>query len=205
MWALYIALFGGVFWLCKLGHDRLQSKETDRRIAMLQAQYERWENSVRDDFLNKWTIDMVHKESGYLKLQEEALDVIHKLPGMEFAKLQGARSSAARHAVRFIVMVKRGKLPHGDCDRIPLSIWQCTDISFSKKAIAEFARWAESTMQANGHPEARLYYSEKLSGAVNNYEKSAIFLWEPAITSFEGVYSASYQGIERVIIGESSK
>lgn len=205
MWALYVALFGGVFWLCKLGHDRIQSKETDRRIVALQAQYERWTDSVKDDWLNKWTIDMVGKESGYLKLQEEAIDVIRKLPGMEHAKLQGARSSAARHAVRFIVMVKRGRLPNGDCDRIPMSIWQCTDISFSKRAIVSFARWVEHTMQANGHPEARLFYSEKLSGAVNDYEKRAVFLWEPVIDSFDGMYSASFQGLEQVIIGNNPR
>ena len=67
MWALFIAIFGGVFWICKLGHDRLQAKETDHRIAKLQAQYERCENSVRDDWLNKYTIDMVKTEVGFLK------------------------------------------------------------------------------------------------------------------------------------------
>lgn len=204
MWALYVALFGGVFWLCKLGHDRLQARETERRIDVLQAQYERWKTSVQDEWLNKYTIDMVKTERGYLKLQEEALVVIRELPGMEHAKLQGVRSSAARHAVRFIAMVNQGKLPHGDCDRIPLSIWHCTDVSFSKRAIVAFARWAETTMQAHGHPEARLYYSEKLSGAVNDYEKSAVFQWEPVVTSFDGMYSASYQGLEQVMVGKDS-
>lgn len=204
MWALYIALFGGVFWICKLGHDRLQVKEADRRIALLQAQYERWEDSVRDDLLNKYTMDMVKTNRGFLELQREAIDVIHQLPGMEHAKMQSSLSNAARHAVRFIVMVKRGKLPHGDCDRIPMSIWQCTDVSFSKEAMVAFVRWVESAMQKNGHPDARLYYSEKLSGAVNNYEKGAVFQWEPALISFDGVYSVAYQDIEQVIIGESS-
>ncbi len=205
MWALFIAIFGGVFWFCKLGHDRLQAKETDHRIANLQAQYERWENSVRDDWLNKYTIDMVNTEGGFLKLQEEAIEVIRQLPGMEHAKMQCGLSDAARHAVRFIVMIKRGKLPHGDCDRIPMSIWQCTDVGFSKRSMVAFARWAEATLRANGHPDAKLYYSKKLSGAVNSYEKSAVFQWEAALISFDGVYSVSYQGVEQVMIGADSE
>lgn len=205
MWALFIALFGGVFWACKLCNEKAKSKEFDRRVALHEDRINQWKSAVLDDNLNAITLSMSESDDGFAELRNEATEVIRKLPGLTQADIGGRLSNSAKHAARYIYMVKRGKLPHGDDRDIPLSVWRCTDLEFSKKSMVAFAQWVENTMRANGHAEARLCYSRKSLGAVNPHDKSVVFVWAQTLFDTDDTVSLSEPNIEAAIAGESSE
>lgn len=181
------------------------ARELDTKIALEEERTKLWKAAVLDDSLNAETMAMTETEEGFQKLRNEAIDVIRQIPGLETANISGRHSYHNRSAVRYIYMVKRGKLPHGHDTQIPISVWCCTDLEFSKKSMITFARWVEKTMQANGHANAKLYYSSRCSGAVNQYDKSVVFVWEPTMFATDGATKLSDRDIESNIVGESSE
>lgn len=197
MWAIFIALFGGLYWAFKLGNDRAKSNEADRRITDWRERNDRWQSSVLDEELNAKTMAMVETEEGFQELKDKALKVLRQLPGLEYADIQGRISSAAKHTVRFIEMVNHGKLPHGDESWLSGSLWSCLDLEFSKKAKAEFVRWVEKTMQQHGQSDARLYYN------IVGYD--AEFEWEQHMDTFENATSVNDPNLENIIHGESAE
>ncbi len=203
MWSFFIALFGGAFWTYKLVKEHLESKNFDLKVAANRYRTNLWKAEVLDDKLNAETMSMLETDDGFQKLQDEAIDIIRQLPGLEMANIFSRRSYHARCAVRYIYMVRRGKLPDGDEVEIPISVWCCVDLEFSKSSMVAFARWVEKTMRENGHPDAKLRYSSRLSGAVNQYEKSAVFVWEQTMFSLDNSTRISDANIEEIIVGET--
>lgn len=205
MWAIFIAVFGGLYWIYKLAGERIGIREFEKKSAAREDRTRAWKDSVLDDNLNSKAISMSETEDGFSMLRQEALDVIRKLPGLEEANVSNFISDNSKRSFIYIYMVKRGKLPRWDEMQIPASIWRCTDLEFSKRSMVAFARWVEKTMRDNGHQSARLRYSRRLSGAVNCYEKRAVFLWEQTLFDLNDSIRVFDTDIEDNIIGELSE
>ena len=53
MWAIFIAIFGGLFWAVKLGTDRMSTKEADQRLEQVRITQDRWYAQVENFRLEK--------------------------------------------------------------------------------------------------------------------------------------------------------
>ena len=42
MWAIFIAIFGGLFWAFKIGADRAASKQADQRLEQARIAQDHW-------------------------------------------------------------------------------------------------------------------------------------------------------------------
>ena len=48
MWAIFIALFGGLYWAFKIGSDRAASNMADAKLKQLRAMQDKWYEQVKD-------------------------------------------------------------------------------------------------------------------------------------------------------------
>lgn len=194
MWAIFIVLFGGLYWAFKIGGERAQSRETDRMFVDWKNRYDIWCHSIHDEELNARTMRMVETEEGFQVLKDRAQRIIRQIPGLEYADIGCRISSAARHAVRFFEMVTHGKLPHGDERWLSSSLWTCIDLEFSMQAKVELARWIEKTMQQNGQQNAHLY--------CKTIEHDVVFEWESHMSTVDGAISLNDPGIRNIVYGD---
>lgn len=113
MWAIFIALFGGIYWAYKIGSDRAASKQADEKIEQLRMTQDEWYKQV-DDYQLEVQIRTEPGTPEFRKQCDEALALIHTLPGLEKAEFDfGSRRKSSfyvSHMVLYIQMVKMGKL-----------------------------------------------------------------------------------------------
>ena len=195
MWAIFIALFGGLFWIFKIGADKSSSKQADERLKTIRSTQDDWYSQVKDYSLETH----VRAEPGtteFIKQAEEAISFIRTLPGLEQANFDfNSRSKSyfyVSQMVLYIQMVKLGKLPSLFITELGNYLELSLDIRPSKKARIAFGQWVESTLQAHGVKSARLYYTNK------DY---ASFEWEPFIFDFTNVIRVTDPELEAKMIG----
>lgn len=199
MWAIFIALFGGLYWAFKIGSDRTASNIADTKIRNMRSVQDRWYEQVKDFQLESKLV--VYPDTpGFLEKCDEAIAFIRTLPGLEKADFDFRSRKKSyfyvERIVLYIQMVKLGKLP-SDCicelgNYLELSL----DIRPSKAARIAFGKWVESSLKSFGVEHANLYYTGK------DY---ASFEWEPFIYDLAGVISVNAPELETKMIGMSTK
>ena len=195
MWAIFLAIFGGLFWIFKIGADKSLSKQADDKIKSMQETQDNWYSQVKDYGLET----QMRAEPGTMKFAkqaEEAIAFIRTLPGLEQATFDFKSRSKSQfyvsQMVLYIQMVKVGKLPSLFITELGNYLELSLDIRPSKKARIAFGQWVESTLQAHGVKSARLYYTNK------DY---ASFEWEPFIFDFTNVTRVTDPELEFKMIG----
>ena len=75
MWAIFIALFGGLYWAHRLGSDRSASKRADQELEIKKSYWEDWEKAVVDNTLEMHIdSDLIKPEiAGHIK--NDALEI----------------------------------------------------------------------------------------------------------------------------------
>lgn len=104
--------------------------------------------------------EATYSPSKYWEMEKDALEVIHSLPGLEYAGFKDLgiprRHYESIEIVRLIEAVQHGKVPQSITHTIhPLE--NALDMYVSKDAYIEFGRWLERTICENGAPDAELY------------------------------------------------
>lgn len=195
MWAIFIALFGGVYWSLKIFSDRAASGIADRRIEQASITQERWYRQVKDYNLET----EIRTEPGTLAFKaqcDEAIELIRTLPGLEKANFDFvSRKKSSFYVTQFVLyiqMVKRGKLPAMFITELGNDIELSLDTRPSKKARIMFGKWVASSLKAHGVSGANLYYTHK------NYSS---FEWEPFVCDFSNAVRIDDPDLESKMIG----
>lgn len=140
----------------------------DYRNTLLQRQQE-WKNTVEySDKEEKALVEATYSPSKYWEMEKDALEVIHSLPGLEYAQFKDKGIPRHDHyscvIVRLIEAVKHGKVPQTITNTIP-PLQEALDMYVSKDAYIEFGKWLERTIRENGAPNAELY-AQALGGYI---------------------------------------
>lgn len=195
MWAIFIAVFGGLFWMCKIGADCSASRQADRRIKQSKILQDNWYAQVKDYTLET----QIQAEPGTPEFRaqcDEAIAFIRTLPDLEKANFDfRTRKESSFYVSQFVLyleMVKRGKLSAMFVTELGNYIELSLDTRPSKKARIAFGQWVESTLKAHGVSDANLYYTQK------DY---ATFEWEPFIYDLSTAISVHDPNLESQMIG----
>lgn len=195
MWAIFIAIFGGLFWAFKIGADRAASKQSDQKLEQARITQDHWYEQVKDYNLET----EIRTEPGTPAFRTQcdgAIAFIRTLPGLENANFDfGARRKSSFYVSQFVLyleMVKRGKLPAMFITELGNYIELSLDTRPSKKARIAFGKWVESTLKAHGVKGANLYYTKK------DY---ASFEWEPFIYDLSDAIRVDDPDLESQMIG----
>ena len=201
MWAIFIAIVGGLFWAFKIGSDRAASKNADAKLQQCRTNWKIWNNLVVDSQLeSRIETDLIVPETAR-QLKQDALELIRSFHGLDHADFNEHynnkyRDYYVRAMVEYIELVKRGKLPSLECSEIPNYIELSLDICPSKRARIEFCKWVENTLRSNGVEGARIYYTCK------DY---ASFSWEPYIHDTNTAIPLTDPNIESKMMGISTE
>lgn len=201
MWAIFIALFGGLFWAFKVGSDKTSSKQADKELEQHRQNWDEWDALVTDSQLEaQINSDLIRPETAVL-LKECALKLIRTFHGLEYADFNEHYNAKykdyyVRAMVSYIELVKRGKLPEMQCSEVPNYLELSLDIRPSKRTRVEFCRWLEETMKSNGVPDARLYYKG---------EDYASFAWEPYVFDSSKAVRVTDPDLESKMMGISTE
>lgn len=199
MWAIFIALFGIIFWAFKIGADRSSSREADRRLAQHKNNWDDWYAAVKDYDLEK-RIEAEFDAGAYNTMADSALQFIRTLPGLEYADFDYRSRKNSSYYIRslilYIEMVKRGKLESAHITELGNYIELALDLRPSKAARIAFGKWVENTLQEHGVTNARLYYTGK------DY---ASFEWEPFVYDHSKAYRITEPDLESKMMGSSSE
>lgn len=201
MWAIFIALFGGLYWVFKLGADRNLSKKAEASLQQCRLNWEEWSNLVVDSQLEtRVNTNLIIPETAE-QLKKDALTLIRSFYGLELADFNEHydnkyRDYYVRAMAKYIELVKHGKLPVLECSEIPNYIELSLDIRPSKRARIEFCKWVEDTMRSNGVESARIYYTGK---------SYASFRWAPYVYDTSTVIPLSDPDLESKMIGISTE
>ena len=85
MWAIFIALFGGLYLAYKLGSDRAASKRADLELDIKKSYWENWEQTVVDNELERRIdVELTVPESA-AKLKNDALNLVRSFYGLQYA------------------------------------------------------------------------------------------------------------------------
>lgn len=195
MWAIFIALFGGLYWAFKIGSDRAASNMADAKLKQLRAMQDKWYEQVKDYNLEV----QMRAEPGTPEFREQCDDVIafiRTLPGLETANFDFTSRKRSEfyvsQMVLYVQMVRIGKLPSlfltelGNCLELSL------DTRPSKAARIVFGKWVESALKSFGVEYANLFYTKK------DY---ASFEWEPFVFDLSKAISVSNPELESQMIG----
>lgn len=201
MWAIFIALFGGLYWAFKLGSDRAASNKAEARLQQHKINWEVWNELVTDHQLETQIETNLMMPEIYRQLKREALELIRSFYGLEHADFNEHYNKKyqdyyVRAMVKYIELVKRGKLPSLGCSEIPNYIELSLDIRPSKRARIEFCKWVEDTMRSNGVPGAKIYYTGK------DY---ASFSWEPYVYDISTAIPLTDPDLESKMMGISTE
>lgn len=195
MWAIFIALFGGIYWSIKLASEQSKTIIANDKIYNLGAMQSRWRQQV-EDYNLETQIRVHYGDPGFIEKCNEAILFIRTLPGLENANFDfHSRKKSSFYVSRmvlYIQMVKLGKLP-SDCIRelgnyLELSL----DTRPSKAARIAFGKWVQATLKSFRVENANLYYTGK------NY---ASFEWEPFIYDLTTATSINDHKLESKMIG----
>ena len=200
MWAIFIALFGGIFWAYKIGADKAASKRADFELDIKKSYWENWEQTVVDNELERRIdFDLTVPETA-AKLKEDALNIIRSFYGLQYADFNTYYDAKykdyyVRKLVAYIELVKHGKLPLLQHSDVPNYLELALDIRPSKRSRIEFAKWLENTMRDNGVIHATLYYKG---------EDYASFAWAPYVFDMSKAVALDDPNIESKMMGIST-
>lgn len=201
MWAIFIALFGGLYWAYRLGSDRSASKRADQELEIKKSYWEDWEKTVVDNTLEMHIdSDLIKPEiAGHLK--NDALEIIRSFHGLQHADFNNHYDAKykdyyVRKMAAYIELVRHGKLPPLQYREVPNYLELSLDIRPSKRSRIEFAKWLEQTMRANGVPNATLYYTGE------NY---ASFAWAPYVFDPSTAIAIDDPSLESRMMGISTE
>lgn len=195
MWAIFIALFGGMYWAFKIGADRAASNKADIRIANIREIQRRWYQQVKD-FDLETRVRVYPDTPGFIEKRNDAIAFIRTLPGLANANFDFHSRKNSYHYVTemvlYIQMVRMGKLTSATTTDFGNYLELSLDTRPSKAARIAFGKWVESSLKKHGVEHANLYYTSK------NY---ASFTWEPFIYDWNGVISVNDPTLESKMIG----
>ncbi len=200
MWAIFIALFGGLYWVYRLGSDRAASKRADQELDIKKSYWEDWEKTVVDNSLEtRIESDLIAPETSG-KLKSDAIELIRSFHGLQYADFNNHYDSKyrdyyVRKMAAYIELVKHGKLPLLQYREVPNYLELSLDIRPSKKSRIEFAQWLERTLRANGVPNATLYYTG---------EDYASFAWAPYVFDPSKAIGLDEPSLESRMLGIST-
>lgn len=150
-----------LFLMIEAGSSVSNNSETNKHRDSFFMEQERWERVVMYSNKEEETLnEATYSPSRYWEMEKAALEVIHLLPGLEYAEFKDKgiprKHGASREIVRLIEAVQHGRVPHSITHTIyPLE--NALDMYVSKDAYVEFGRWIERTIRENGVPNAELY------------------------------------------------
>lgn len=195
MWAIFIALFGGLYWAFKIGSDRAASNMADAKLKQLRAMQDKWYEQVKDYNLEV----QMRAEPGTPEFREQCDDVIafiRTLPGLETANFDFTSRKKSEfyvsQMVLYVQMVRIGKLPSLFVTELGNFLELSLDTRPSKAARIAFGKWVESTLKSFGVECANLFYTKK------DY---ASFEWEPFIFDLSKAISVNNPELESQMIG----
>lgn len=201
MWAIFIAIFGGLFWAFRVRADRVSSIKADTELNTLKTSWEKWSTTVMDDDLeSKIQTDLIVTETAK-KIKTSTLELIRSLHGLEYADFNEHYNAKykdyyVRTMVSYVELVRHGKLPALEMREIPNYIELSLDITPSKRARIEFCKWVEETMRSHGIENAKIYYTGK------DY---ASFVWEPYVFDFSTAIRVTDPDLESKMLGISTE
>lgn len=201
MWAIFVALFGGLYLAYKLGSDVAASKRFDREHNKHMTCWEEWERSVVDNSVEDRIESDIMSPETFIKLKQDTIELIRTFHGLKYADFNTYYDAKhkdfyVREMVKYIELVKRGKLPslgHGD---VPNYLELSLDIRPSKRSRIEFGKWLEKTMRSNGVSCAALYYTGK---------SYASFAWAPYIANLSSATRIDDPELESKMMGISTE
>lgn len=201
MWAIFIALFGGLYLAFKVGADKSASRDAEAKLQQYRLNWQVWNELVVDEQLEtRIETNLIIPETA-MQLKQDALKLIRSFHGLEHADFNEHynnkyRDYYVRAMVEYIELVKRGKLPALECSEIPNHIELSLDIRPSKRARIEFCKWVEDTMCSNGVEGAKIYYTGK------DY---ASFEWEPYVYDTSTAVPLTDPDLETKMVGISTE
>lgn len=195
MWAIFIALFGGLYWAFKIGSDRAASNMADAKLKQLRAMQDKWYEQVKDYNLEV----QMRAEPGTPEFREQCDDVIafiRTLSGLETANFDFTSRKKSEfyvsQMVLYVQMVRIGKLPSLVLTELGNYLELSLDTRPSKAARIAFGKWVESTLKSFGVEYANLFYTKK------DY---ASFEWEPFVFDLSKAISVNNPELESQMIG----
>lgn len=201
MWAIFIAIFGGLFWAFKIGADKASSNKADAELRTAKKNWDEWNSLVTDDDLeSKIHTNLIVPETAK-QIKADTLALIRSFHGLECADFNEYynakyRDYYVRAMALYVELVQYGKLPALERSEIPNYIELSLDITPSKRARIEFCKWVEETMRAHGVEDARIYYTGK------DY---ASFVWEPYVHDFSTAIRVTDPDLESKMLGLSTE
>lgn len=201
MWAIFIALFGGLYWAYKLGSDWSAYKRAEQVFEIRESYWKDWMKTVIDSTLEtRIDSDLIKPEiAGHLK--NDALEIIRSFHGLQHADFNNHYDAKykdyyVRKMAAYIELVRHGKLPLLQDREVPNYLELSLDIRPSKRSHIEFAKWLEQTMRANGVPNATLYYTGE------NYPS---FVWAPYVFDRSKAIAIDDPSLESRMMGISTE
>lgn len=195
MWAIFIALFGGLYWAFKIGSDRAASNMADAKLKQLRTMQDKWYEQVKDYNLEV----QMRAEPSTPEFREQCDDVIafiRTLPGLETANFDFTSRKKSEfyvsQMVLYVQMVRIGKLPSLVLTELGNYLELSLDTRPSKAARIAFGKWVESTLKSFGVEYANLFYTKK------DY---ASFEWEPFVFDLSKAISVNNPELESQMIG----
>ena len=197
MWAIFVVLFGALYWAFKIGSDKAVSRSEDAKIGLQQHIQNTWRSLVVDDELEaQITTNLLIPETAAL-LKSNSLELIRSFHGLERAGYNQYYNAKYKDyyvsaLVIYIELIKLGKLPSLNCREIPNYLELAIDISPSKRARVEFCTWVEKTLRDNGVKEAKIFYTGESYGS---------FSWAPYVLDPSKAVPLSHPDIEEKMLG----
>lgn len=201
MWAIFVALFGGIYWAYRIGSDRAAFKRAKFELDIKKSYWEDWARKVVDSNIeSQIDSDIINPET-FQKLKDDAIELIRSFHGLQHADFNNYYNSKyhdyyVRKMAAYIALVKNGKLPMLQYREVPNYLELSIDIKPSKRSRIEFAKWIEQTMRDNGVPHATLYYTGV------DY---ASFTWAPYVIESDKAISLGDPSLETRMLGVSTE
>lgn len=201
MWAIFIAIFGGLFLAMQLGSDRSASRQADIRLDQHRRCLADWRSMVVDRELETHIeTNLIVPETANV-LKKNTLELIRSFHGLEEANFNYYYNAKykdyyVRALITYVELVRVGKLPSLEYGEIPNYIELAIDLTPSKRARVEFCRWVENTMRENGVSSAKLFYTG---------ESYASFSWAPYVFDPSKAISVNDPNIEKKMRGISTE
>lgn len=154
---LFVALFGGLYYACKIGSEKSKSKAADKeatqRIENMRSDMRRFANKVIDEHLEN-EVDSFIKSGNVEAIYREVMPILSKIKGYENVTdtMSFIRNVYAdRPTIKRALMAPHGKIPYDDAVYWMRSPGVCNEQEIIKwKRNHEFMKWLNSELQKHG-------------------------------------------------------
>lgn len=149
------------FLICIFASSASKGASATSDFEAMKHSWDLWEKNVMySDEEEQELNEATYSPSRYWEMEKSALEVIHSLPGLEYAEFKDKgvprKHEESRIIVRLIEAVQHGRVPQTVTNTSP-PLENALDMYVSKDAYVEFGRWLERTIRENGAPGAELY------------------------------------------------